>query len=1181
MKRRHGKRLLGGGAVAVAVLLSLGAGAGTVGGQEAKEPSREPTGEEQRLAKQAEELNAEGGRLYGAGKYVEATEACRRALEIRGGLYPRERFPHGHPDLAASINNLAQLYESAGEHAKAEPLLKEALAMRRALYPKERFPNGHPDLAQSINNRAWMYQSVGEYARAEPLYREALAMYRALYPKERFPNGHPDLARSINNLAFLHSSAGEHTKAEPLYQEALAMRRALFPEDRFPHGHNDLARSINNLAGLYHSAGEHTKAEPLYQEALAMYRALYPRERFAHGYPDLARSINNLAGLYHSAGEYARAEPLYREALGMYRALFPRERFPNGHPDLARSISYLATLYRSAGEYARAQPLYQEALAMRRALFPKERFPNGHPDLAISINNLAGLYDAAGEHAKAEPLYKEALGMRRALYPKERFPHGHPDLARSTNNLALLYWSTGEYAKAEPLFQEALAMRRALFPKDRFPHGHNDLAQSINGLALLYKSAGEYARAESLHKEALAMRRALFPKDRFPRGHNDLAQSINNLALLYSSAGEHAKAEPLHQEALAMFRALYPKERFPNGHPDLAQSILSLADRYYSAGDYGRAAPLLQEALGMYRGLAEAFLSAAAEAEAMNFLAKQPLSRDGFLSVTRRLPAEPDHYNPVWAGRAPLLRLLERRRLDLAAARDPAAAGLATRLADARLKLSRALLAAAGAPAAELSRLTADKEKLEKELAALLGLTPGIRREEPGPQALADTLGRHAAFIDFVRYIDFEQDPKKPGRAGLRWTPRYVAFVLRQGKAAARVELGEAEPIERAWADWRKAIVAGRPDRAEATALARLIWQPLRPHLPAECRTVWLCPDGALCQVPWAALPGQDKDTMLLEDHALAVVPHGPALAAALRGDSAEASAKKEVLVVGGVDYDGAPATAADGALAGLRGPAVDADRRGVKYLPGTLTELRRIAAQGRAALKAEPVELSGRRASVAALLAELPKARYAHVATHGFFADASVRSVLQVDEKQFRLRGLERAAVGARHPLVLSGLVLAGANRPDVGPDRGIVTAEGVLGLNLEGMDLAVLSACETGLGEVAGGEGVLGLVRAFHVAGSRNVVASLWRVEDASTAALMGRFYHQLWAQKQPPLEALRQAQLAVYRHPGRIKEWAARGIDVADAPLPKGPTREARPAEHARTAQWAAFLLSGPGR
>jgi hypothetical protein len=124
---------------------------------------------------------------------------------------------------------------------------------------------------------------------------------------------------------------------------------------------------------------------------------------------------------------------------------------------------------------------------------------------------------------------------------------------------------------------------------------------------------------------------------------------------------------------------------------------------------------------------------------------------------------------------------------------------------------------------------------------------------------------------------------------------------------------------------------------------------------------------------------------------------------------------------------------------------------------------------------------------------------------------------------------------------LVLSGLVCSGANLPHT-PNRGILTAEAIVGLDLRRMNLAVLSACESGLGESAGGEGVYGLVRAFHIAGTRNVAASLWKVDDEATAALMVLFYRHLWGKKPlPPAEALRQAQLAIYRNPQHVKEWS----------------------------------------
>ena len=148
----------------------------------------------------------------------------------------------------------------------------------------------------------------------------------------------------------------------------------------------------------------------------------------------------------------------------------------------------------------------------------------------------------------------------------------------------------------------------------------------------------------------------------------------------------------------------------------------------------------------------------------------------------------------------------------------------------------------------------------------------------------------------------------------------------------------------------------------------------------------------------------------------------------------------------------------------------------------------------------------------------DLPQARYAHLATHGFFADQQFRSALQLDEKLFERREFvggrigERVGEGRGARWCCAGLVLAGANRARTTPDRGILTAEAIAGLLLDDLELAVLSACDTGLGDVAGGEGVFGLQRAFHVAGCKNVVASLWKVDDAATAALMALFYRHL---------------------------------------------------------------------
>jgi CHAT domain-containing protein len=128
------------------------------------------------------------------------------------------------------------------------------------------------------------------------------------------------------------------------------------------------------------------------------------------------------------------------------------------------------------------------------------------------------------------------------------------------------------------------------------------------------------------------------------------------------------------------------------------------------------------------------------------------------------------------------------------------------------------------------------------------------------------------------------------------------------------------------------------------------------------------------------------------------------------------------------------------------------------------------------------------------------------------------------------------------------------------------------------------VLSACETGLGEVAGGEGVFGLQRAFHLAGAKNVVASLWKVDDQATAALMALFYDKLWRQKKPAIKALREAQLTLYHHPERIaalaKERGPNFDKVVRLPVTRDKGTKTQPGGKAATKLWAGFVLSGLG-
>jgi len=291
------------------------------------------------------------------------------------------------------------------------------------------------------------------------------------------------------------------------------------------------------------------------------------------------------------------------------------------------------------------------------------------------------------------------------------------------------------------------------------------------------------------------------------------------------------------------------------------------------------------------------------------------------------------------------------------------------------------------------------------------------------------------------------------------------------------------------------------------------------------------------------------------------------------------------VLVVGGVKYDAElKVREASRSVVASRGdPLLKPDQKlGWSFLPNTVGEATGV---GAAALrqKLTVTPLREDKATTEAVLAALPKAKYAHFATHGFFADESFRSVFQLDPKDYEKTGSgERKGKAALSPLVMTGLVFAGANNPKT-PGRGIVTGEALIDLDLSGLELAVLSACETGLGDVAGGEGTFGLQRAFHMAGTRDVVVSLWKVPDQSTAALMALFYRNLWTLNLSPIESLRQAQLEIHRNPAKVPELAKGFRGKFEEVVGAGGEANIKPGKDgkAHPLLWAAFTLSGPGR
>jgi CHAT domain-containing protein/Tfp pilus assembly protein PilF len=887
----------------------------------------------------------------------------------------------------------------------------------------------------------------------------------------------------------------------------------------------------------------------------------------------------------YGQGKHSEAKKSAEQVLELLGRLWSKDKYPQGHPVLAQGLNNLGIMLEGQGDYAQARRYYQQALDMKQALYPKEKYPQGHPTLAATLGNLGSLLELQGDYAQAHRYHQRALEMRQAW--KEKYPEGYSDLAITLNSLGILFRLQGDYSQARHYLQQALEMRQARFPKEKYPSGHPWLASTLMNLGNVLSDQRDYPQARHYLQQALAMEQALYPKEKYPQGHPLLAANLVNLGKLFGDQGDYTQARHRVQQALEMYQMLYPKEKYPQGHPDLAATLGNLSVQLWLQGDYPGAQTHLQQALDMQQELAEILITAVSEAEALNLLASFPLTRDGFLSVSRHLPdSDAASYAQVWRSKAAALRILRRRHQALQHLSDPESRDLWEKLVQTRRDLARLILSPPRDPklhTEKLQQLTEQKEKLERQLAE--SSAPFRRQQELerlSPADLVQQLPLQTVFIDLLRYVRFEQDPKVPGIKGLQRTLSYVAFVLRLGQSPLRVELGEVEPIDAAVATWRRDL-AGRPTSAAAETLRQRVWDRLAPHLPADTRTVLLAPDGALTQVPWAALPGNRPGTVLLQDYAFAVVPHGPFLLECLTAQPEPDQGPGRLLAVGGIQYDQKPPSVpqpqSDQLLAwrspergGREGRWSPEQAAGVieaatagplhilpyflltrpawTYLAGTLREIE--AVQQLAGSR--PVQVRrGTEATTGQLLRDLPEARYALLATHGFFADPAFRSVFLLDEAAFHHHESEgRATPGARNPLVLSGLVLAGANRPPAldkhgipQGDESILTAEMIASLPLENLELVVLSACETGLGEVAGGEGVFGLQRAFHMAGAQTTVASLWKVDDAITQELLSKFFENYWHKGMPRLEALRQAQLAVRQGEGNRahpRYWAA---------------------------------------
>jgi CHAT domain-containing protein/Tfp pilus assembly protein PilF len=1117
--------------------------------------------------------NILGSVYIGLGEYAKAEPLYRRALEVQ-----RKVLRENHPDYLVSLNGLACLYLFEGDYRRAEPLYRQALEIEKKVLGEN-----HPCYVASLHGLACLYLCERDYRRAEPLYRQVL---------ETAGENSPFYSTSLHQLASLYQCQGDYVRAELRYRQALEIRKKALGEN-----HPDYAITLGGLAVLYDAQGDYVRAETLLRQALAIQKKA-PGEN----HPAYAKSLKDLANVLESQGDYQRAEPLLRQALAIQKRALGEN-----HPDYAKCLRELAILYEAEGDYVRAETLFRQALE----IWKKALGENNH-DHATSLHDLALLYKAQGDYRQAETLFRQVLEI-----DKKVLGENHPDHAGTQYCLANLYIHQGDYQRAELLLRSASEIWKKALGENYRSH-----ANLLNSLGNLYEAQGDYVRAEPVYRQALEIQKKVLGEN-----HPDYAHSLYSLAFLNQAQGDYRQAEPLYRQALEI-----QKKVLGENHPDYADTLRVLAILYQAQGDYRRAEPLCRQAVATIRRHLEATAVIQSERQQLAMLQQNRRYLDDYLNLSAESGqfSEPAYRELLaWKG-----MVVRRNRLARAAAQSLELAATFTRLQRVATQLAR-LAWAAPDPRQEsnwrqrVAKLSAEKEELEAELSARSSEYRQAKQAIP-LEDLRAALSSDSVLVDFVEYHHYTPADKN-SKTKTTLERRLLGFVVAPDRPVEIVLLGPMQPINEAIETWRVTFGMSAQGAAAARLLRERLWAPIEGKLQGA-KIVLISPDGSLSRLPFGALPGKTPGSYLIEERTFAVVPV-PQLIPQLVQEAGRKQLRKKLLLLGNVDYDKPPANGRIGIQPvpkdseELR-PPVRSLPPGVLHfgpLPGTDGEIAAIEELCRHEVGSMGVTtLRKSQAGKDAFLAEARRHGYLHLATHGFFIEEKVH-VAALDTREVRGNvGLERATymgsremgqfgemlngpeAGGTYPALLSGLALAGANcagehqpsppaplpegegsklssppayLPDGKGSEGILTAEEIGTQNLDGVQIVVLSACESGLGKQASGEGLLGLQRSFQSAGARSVVASLWSVDDAATKALMVAFYTNLWEKKMPKLAALRQAQLTMLReYDAKAGKLRGPGGERPVDPNKLATAKESGGARSLSPFYWASFVLSG---
>ncbi|SEH38464.1 CHAT domain-containing protein [Magnetospirillum fulvum] len=998
-------------------------------------------------------------------------------------------FGAGHPQTLALAFALANARLDQGKGREAGAGLDAVCAAAAAT-----FGEVHPDFARCLALQGAVKYRLGEYAPAAALLERAIAIQAAALPV----SDRQALATRLQ-AALTYHRQGRLAEARSAQDSVIRDAAAAGDQESVLAAKGDLADVLVDL-------GEDGVALATAREVLDAQTA-----RLGPSHPSTLAALSSLASVLRRQGHLLEAEKQFDEALQRYR-----KALGDDHPATVVAVNNLGEILEKEGRYDRAEPVLRTALESSRRAFGEN-----HPATMTTMNNLALLYESQGLFDKAEPLYQGVIAVfARTIGPK------HPDTIASTNNLAYLYMLKGEPDRAAAMFREVYeSWAKAYGPR------HQNTLKALNNLARALHAQGKLKEAEASFDKALAARRATLGER-----HLDTLRSMHDLAALYRTTKRLPQAEALLKKTLEGDEAVLGAS-----HPYTFETLNSLAAVQEERGETAAAFETRRLTFQRRTEFFDRVLPVTGDNAREGYVRLHAPEYSAYVALLAR-------QNDAAAARALLEASLNRKGVLLKIAsesqqiarlaRDPELNRLAVELTEVRKRLAALTLSG---PTAETRdnhvEIVNGLEDRVNELQGTLGRASQRFRRSVAALSLDDlikALPPEAVLVDYVIYGD--DGRQKLAAAVLRKEGDRPVFAL--------VRFDDPAVIEAAVTKYRTVIqdeeveIDDLLDAGEA--VTRVVWQPLEAALGGR-RQVYVVPDGILNILPFSALVQKNRK-YLIESVDLHLLTSSRDLLPSPIGTT------KGYLINAGPDYNteavvgrdvleqarSRSAGAADlqmsvRGMSGLRGLHFDP-------LPGAEREgqliQRTVEGQGK------PTVIHSRADAQEKTLRDLEQPpEVLHIATHGFFLKPD-------DTLRKRLLKLQRSSdfqvpPPGDNPLLRAGLAFAGINSNaqvlgEIDTDNdGVLTALEVLGLDLTGTRLAILSACETGLGEIHEGEGVYGLRRAFQEAGVQSVVSSLWEVSDAGTQTLMAALYKRLLAGKSPH-DALREAQLEMLRTP-----------------------------------------------